>query len=116
MTRPLLPLALLLVGCEDVPHAWSRNDIEDIAADQAPDTHALEVRIGTLERRLALLEDIQGSQREILIGLSDLNAKQYEHTTNNIDRLFENDGLWRQHFNYLRYFHGAPPLPEPTKD
>lgn len=54
--------------------------------------------------------------RDFLASTYNAHAALSRYHEENMRRLYSNDEAWRKHLNYLRSFHGAAPIPEPTSD
>lgn len=93
----------ILAACDDVPHAWSRSDIEDIAADaadDASDTGQLQGRIEELERDLraqeADLANLYAKHNELVGKHNALNNRVHDNAIKQIDHEEE----YRTHRHY----------------
>ena len=102
-------LALMLAGCDSVPRTWSKSEIAEIAADQAPDTLDLRSEIAILKMQVQRLEQEAARDREYQNGMHKAGIADTDTLNREIDRLTRNDDAFLQHMNYLRSLHGRPP-------
>lgn len=109
----------LLAACDDIPHAWSENDLREIARHEAEDiadaasgggrsNEALERRVLELEAQIVELK---------LARINDAQAalKHRNYADESIDRLFKNDETVVSNLNWLLAKQGQSPIPKADK-
>jgi len=103
---------LLLAGCSDIPHAWSRQEIIDISrANAVPQsTPELERRIDALEAEVSRLRQEQDKDIATLAAITKGQSDRNAYDDDSLSRLFKNDETFRQNVNALRAVHGWPPI------
>jgi len=101
--------ALFLTGC-DKP--ITRAEAEDIAADNAPDTSALESRIDELETEVERLSREQSKDISVLAEITNADMKDGREISAELKRLSNNDEAFQEQINYLRALQGLAPMPQ----
>ena len=109
--------ALLIAGCDEIPHAWSRQEIIDIARANAdrPDSSDLARRVGSLEAEVARLRQEQASNASLTARITDTQAERIRYEDDSFSRLFANDETFRLNVNALRGVQGWAPIAKAEK-
>lgn len=103
---------LMVSGCEDMPQARSKSEIENIARKEAADFTGpvlsrnmdQDVQIAELKRRVDHLE-------RDLMEINRISGEGAKLDGDDIRRLTRNDQIFQDHINYLRARQGLPPMP-----
>lgn len=116
-----LSLAILLGGCDEIPHAWTRQEVIDISRANAAGqsgTSEVERRLGAVEIEVAQLRREHEQDANLIARLTKANVEHDRYSTDAFDRLFKNDETFRLNVNALRAAQGWQPIPtadSPTK-
>lgn len=109
----------LLAGCSDIPHAWSENDIreiaedaaEDTAEDASPDVSELTAKVAELEKEVARLRQEQNVDVDMFARMSKANVADEKYNSAEIARLTKNERNLLNQVNWLLQRNGAPVIP-----